>query len=273
MKTKNSMLAAAAALIAAATLGACSQSKPDADDTTMAFSTLSGHATYRLDNTAKIYNTDHDIAYFDSASVVMPTVIYNHDITALQDSIISAAFDTVTTNHADAMKSFFRKVADESGFTAVETDTARRSYVDGLSIVQGDIFNMSGDVLTYRVASYQYSPGAAHGMTITKYITYLIQEGKLVTLDDLFSPEGLSQLPGLIRARAEELAPSLGQTDITSLPSMGNFYISLDESIVFVYQPYEVASYAQGAIAVPFYPYQLSDQMTAEGLRIFGLGE
>lgn len=273
MKVNKSLITLGAVALAAAALSSCSD-KSEADETTIAFRTIKGQAVYRLDNTSKIFDTDHDIVYFDSASIVMPTVIYNQDITALQDSIISAAFDTVSPYHLDAMNSYFRKVVDESGYTAVEVnDSVARSERDGLTIVQGDIFNMSADMLTYRVMTYSYSPGAAHGMSITKYITYLINEGKLVSLADMFTPEGLKQLPGLLRARAEELAPSLGPTDITALPSMDNFYVSLDDNIVFVYQPYEVASYAQGAIAVPFYPYQLADQMTAEGLRMFGLGE
>jgi len=274
MKYTNLTLALGAVSVVLAGLASCSGGKSDADDTVMAFRTITGRATYTLENTSKIYNTDHDIAYFDSAALVMPTVICNRDITPLQDSIIKAAFDTVAVDHGDAMKSFFERTANESGFTAVAAaDSALRSDVDGMTIVTGDIFNMSGDLLTYRVSKYQYSPGAAHGMTISKYITYVIEDGRIVSLSDIFTPEGLRELPGMIRARAEELAPSLGRTDITALPSMGNFYISLDDNIVFVFQPYEVASYAQGAIAVPFYPYQLSGQMTDYGLKIFGLGE
>ena len=67
------------------------------------------------------------------------------------------------------------------------------------------------------------------------------------------------------------MVAQLGPTDITALPSMGNFYLDLDGHIVFVYQPCEVASHAQGEIAVPFYDFQLSDYMTAEGSALFGL--
>ena len=75
----------------------------------------------------------------------------------------------------------------------------------------------------------------------------------------------------MLRQRATQLAPAIGPTDIQSLPSMGNFYISLDDALVFVYQPYEVASYAQGSIAISFYPYQLTELLTPLGLKIFHL--
>ena len=39
---------------------------------------------------------------------------------------------------------------------------------------------------------------------------------------------------------------SIGSTDITEIPCGGNFYLTPDGEIVFSYQPYEVASYAQG---------------------------
>ncbi len=273
MKVKKSFLMFGAVAVVAAGLGSCS-GKQDGNDTSMAFRTMTGSAAYRLENTAKIYNSEHDITYADSATIVMPTAIYGHDITPLQNSIIKAAFDTVSSDHAAAMKSFFKKTVSELGYAAVESEKKdARGDADGLTIINGDVFNMSADLLTYRVTNYTYSPGAAHGMTKTTYITYKIGDGEIVTLDYLFTPDGLRRLPAIIRGRAEELAPALGRTDVTALPSMGNFYISLDDDIVFVYQPYEVASFAQGAIAVPFGAYQLADQMTPAGLRLFGLGE
>lgn len=43
--------------------------------------------------------------------------------------------------------------------------------------------------------------------------------------------------------------------------------------IVFVYQPYEVASYAQGKIRVSFYPYELVDYMTPFAVNYFKLSD
>lgn len=61
------------------------------ENTTIAFTTISGSATYRLEHSAKDYNRDSDLIYFDSVSVVMPTDIYGRDITPLRDSILSSA--------------------------------------------------------------------------------------------------------------------------------------------------------------------------------------
>jgi hypothetical protein len=40
---------------------------------------------------------------------------------------------------------------------------------------------------------------------------------------------------------------------------------------VFSYQPYEIASFAQGTINIPFYAYELIDYMSAEGIELFNL--
>lgn len=260
----------AAATMAVAAFCSCSKSET-ASDESFEFKTYSAHEVYRLDNTAKVFMTDNDVCYEDSASLILPMKINGRDVSSLRDSIIKTAFDTVAAP-GDAMKSFFKKVANESGYNAVlASDTVPRNDSDGMSLVQGEIFSMSTEMLTYRVTDYEYMPAAAHGLTTSQFITYYIPGDTILTLNTLFTPEGLEKLPAMLRQRATQLAPAIGPTDIQSLPSMGNFYISLDDALVFVYQPYEVASYAQGSIAISFYPYQLTELLTPLGLKIFHL--
>ena len=67
------------------------------------------------------------------------------------------------------------------------------------------------------------------------------------------------------------MADKIVTTTITDLPCDNNFYISSEGEIVFSYQPYEVASYAQGIIDIPFYPYELVSYMTPYAINFFGL--
>lgn len=256
-----------------ATIYSSCSNKSDDDNTTIAFSVLSGSAAYRFDNSARDYNRDSDITYYDSAAIVMPTVVYNQDITSLQDSILAAAFDTVCDDHYKAMHGFFEHTAAEAGYhlTAVATDEDRESEADGYTLITGNVFSLTPRILTYVVNNNTYRPVAANGTTTTRYLTYYIPGGRMIDLEYIFTPEGLADLPGIIAAKAAEMVAQLGPTDITALPSMGNFYLDLDGHIVFVYQPSEVASHAQGEIGVPFYDFQLSDYMTAEGIALFGL--
>jgi len=260
----------AAAALAIASFSSCSKSAP-VDDNTFEFNTISAHEIYRLDNTAKVFMTDNDVCYEDSATIIMPVKIHGKDVTPLCDSILKAAFDTIA-EPATAMKAYFKNIADDLGYTAVlASDTVPRTDTDGMSLIQGAIFSLTPELLTYRVSNYQYFPASAHGLTTTQYITYYIPEGKIVTLNSLFTPDGLKKLPAMLQQRARQIASAIGPTNIDSLPSMGNFYISIDDALVFVYQPYEVASYAQGAIAISFYPYQLTELLTPEGHKIFHL--
>ena len=263
-----------AAIAAAVLATACGtrEPAPAAPDTRMEFATLTGTYSYRLEGSATDFMRDSDIRCFDSASLVMPVHILGHDITPLRDSILRLAFDTVA-QPAEAMNAYFRSQALKNGYPAEPYTPASDSEAtaDGLLMVDGSIVNLSAGWLTYCVTTASSEPGAAHGITSNRYINYSITNGRLVTLDSLFTQAGLKALPALIARQATRLRPVLGDTSIDALPADDNFLVAADGTIIFAYQPYEVASYAQGEIRVPFYPYQLSDLMTASGLRLFHL--
>lgn len=265
----------AAAMAIATTIGvtSCKQETTTEPSNTIEFTALTGSATFKLLNSAADYNRDSDLVYFDSAAIVLPTAIYNQDITALQDTIIAAAFDTLNVDHSAAMHSAFVAAASEAGYAldTIPTNADQRFNSDGNTIISGDIFSLTPHLLTYRISKEVYLPGAAHGMTINHYLTYNIDEACLMPLSYIFTPEGINELPAIIASRAKDMANQIGKTDIKALPANDNYYIDLNGTIVFVYEPYEAASFAQGELAIPFYPFQLSELMTAEGRDLFHL--
>lgn len=272
MKLLNISLAATCAAAIAFQLASCSRSEGEASDNTITFSHEVYSTHYRLLETAKAFDNDNDVLFRDSTSLLLPQKIYGTDVAALRDTIMLAAFDTVASPR-EAIKSFFRKTVEETGYQYAEVaDSVPSTDIDGISIVEGDVFNMSPRLLTYAITNYTYYPGAAHGLTGVTYISYLLDENRVMTLSDLFTPEGLEALPAIINSRAKQLKPAIGPTDqITKLPSGGNFYISLSDAITFVYQPYEVASYSQGLIQISFYPTELTEYLSPEGLNYFQL--
>lgn len=259
-------------VLAAGALAVSCSRRPAAPSAAVEFECISDSYTYRLVGSAKDFDRDSDIRCFDSASVVMPARVLDRDISELRDSILSAAFDTVAPA-GEAMKSYFEKNAAEMGYKveAVAERPDEEARAEGLLLVDGMVTYLSADWLTYCVSTAVNTPGAAHGLTTNRYFNYAIVPGKLVTLSTIFTPEGLKALPEIIARQAERLRPMLGPTTIDALPSQGNFLITPEGTIMFAYQPYEVASYAQGEIRVPFYPYQLSDCLTPEGLALFHL--
>lgn len=270
MKTTAQILLAVG--IAASTAFVSCDSGNSSGKTDYEFSLVSGKAAFRLDASSLDYNRDEDLIMFDSASVILPEKIYGKDLSELRDSIIKAAFDTIAAP-VDAMNSYFVGVASEIGYPVVQLPSSEATFAvgDGIAIVTGSMFNLNADRLTYLVTNDFLAPGGANGMSATRFFTYDIAHGKIVSLTDIFTPEGLDRLPELIKGRALHLQAALGPTDITALPADGNFYISLTNEIVFVYQPFEVASHAQGEISVPFEGYQLQNLMTPYGMQLLNL--
>ena len=87
-------LPTAAALMIAISFAACSHGD-DVPNNNLSFTTVKGQALYRLDNTAGLFKAEHDIAYQDSATLILPVDLYGHNLDALKDTIMKVAFDTV----------------------------------------------------------------------------------------------------------------------------------------------------------------------------------
>lgn len=267
----------------------CCACSSEADDQqpvsdSIIFVAFNGKATYSLKNSAADFSTEKDIIFAGESSIMLPTEIFGHDVKPLHDQIMREAFDTVADDPIAAMHSCFRNDALAVGYDLALVDsTSHRGapslepdhlvdseFADGQAIIVGNIYSLTTKILTYRVSHYIYMPRAAHGMTTNQYITYYLPERRALALTDMFTPESLEQLPKLIAERAKKLKDQLGPTSIEALPANGAYIIDLDGSIHFIYQPYEVASYAQGEIHVPFYPYELQDYFTPTAKAIFG---
>ena len=270
MKKTLSIAVLAASIAAMTAISSCKDNSAY-DKKTISFAELTESRTYRLDQSAKDFDTDHDLVFYDSVSLLVPTLIGDNDIRAFQDTIFKLAFDTTGVDHRAIIDKYFETTASDTGYKAIEisADSVSDRSADGFEIVCGNVVNLDAMFTVYCITNQSYGLHAAHGMTVKQYVNYLNDSGKVLTMSDLFSPQGLKELPELIAKRANELSTIIGPTDVTALPS--TFYISAAGEIMFVYQPYEIASFAQGIISIPFYPYELVDYMTAEGIDLFNL--
>lgn len=245
-------------------LESCKQEKT-ADN--LAFERIKLHATYRLAGSANDYEAAADLSFDCTADFLMPVAVFGHDANTLQDSILKAAFDTTGVNHKGIIESAFRLSAAEVGYNVADTVVADSSY-DGLYTVEGVVESLSSKVMSYAVTNSNYMPRAAHGMYGTRFVNYDITEGKVFTLEDIFTEEGIAKLPTILRDTAKSLRGYIGQTELTAIPAGGNFCINSYDEIVFVYQPYEIASYAQGEIRIPIAAFILSDYFTPYGNKL-----
>jgi len=121
-------------------------------------------------------------------------------------------------------------------------------------------------IYAYGIERYIYM-GGAHGLETRNFYNFDLKTGKIITEKDLFKANFESELAKLIKARIMEESKEykdeknsepitdLEDTDFwtDSIKSNGNFYIT-DESINYVFNPYEIAPYYMGQteVTLPF---------------------
>lgn len=249
-------------------------------DSAISFERLSIEKTYSLEGSATDFDVDSDLTVGCKASILLPSAFLGQDISSFRDSIISTALDTVVPGPAEAIERYFTDQCENMGYTpaplhtsdatadSLAAATASLNDYDGFVGITGEIISMTSDYVSYGLTLSSYYPRAAHGMYATYYINYSAKAAKVVTLDELFTPDGLRALPAIIRSRANMMRGYIGATTIEGLPARNNFYINADGAIVFAYQPYEAASYAQGRINIPVEPYSVSEYLTPLGSKV-----
>jgi hypothetical protein len=121
-----------------------------------------------------------------------------------------------------------------------------------------EVVSNADGLLSLGYTYYAYS-GGAHGNHGTKLVTYDVKNKKVLTLDDVFKPNYKTTLNAAIMRVARRyfgVKPneSLEGSALVSTVEANNNYAISKKGILFNYEPYEIASYAQGEIQlfVPF---------------------
>lgn len=269
---KTLLLCGTVAAGLAAINAGCSQSGSGSG--TIAFEKYECAATYRLENSANEFGGEEDILFSDSVNMLMPSALNGHETATLRDSILKMAFDTVGSNILEVMCAAQHRIVEQFGYPVTKPDSLPQPVMaDGFYNVFGSIANLTPELLVYCVNTQEYRPHAAHGMGTSFYINYDLKEGRVLTCADLFDTAKTDSLVMAIQTQADAMEQIIGPTTIDALPGGDNFMVAQSGEIVFVYQPYEVASYAQGNIRVAFYPYELTDYMTPFAIKYFKLGD
>lgn len=273
-KTKTALILLAAASVALTV--SCHRSDKHSEDEIL-FSYMTAERSFRLDGSAADYGEDHDLSFGSSARLILPQVLRGRDATDLRDSILTLAFGRSAGNTDTLVANSLADRAAEIGYAVSDTvlpDSVIASTpnfpsrYDGFYSVVSDVETLTGSILSYGVTYSTYIPHAAHGMYGVLYVNYDIDSMRVISLERLFTPEGIDALPEIIRQTAADMVSVIGKTDITALPANDNFCITSDNNIVFAYQPYEVASYAQGVIEIPLPAYMLANYLTEYGTQL-----
>lgn len=129
--------------------------------------------------------------------------------------------------------------------------------LDGFSLLNDE------NIYSYGINRYVFM-GGAHGLNTINYMNFNVKTGKLITESDIFLKNTNKKLIELIKKRIVEqsredegLEPikNLEKTDywIDAIKPNGNFYIT-DESLNYVFNPYEIGPYYLGIteVSLPF---------------------
>lgn len=208
-------------------------------------------------------------------SVVWPQRIGNQDFQTLRDSLLTATFGaSPSTGFEQAASEFLRSPltdmdADSMKIETADFETAQNAQYLTMNSVESSVSLLNPNLLVIEVSSYSYMAHAAHGMENVRYLNYSIKEQLLFTADNFFLPDTKDKVSEMIeRAAKQRYSEQALFADATY--SVDNFKIT-DETIDFVYQPYDVGPYSSGVITVSISKYNLRDYLTPEAVAtLFG---
>lgn len=119
--------------------------------------------------------------------------------------------------------------------------------------------------LAYTIEGYQYT-GGAHGISWINGLNYSLEDGKLLTLDDFFTPEQQEKLHKILvkllcwqkGVDSKEDLEELGYYVEAIVPT-DNFRVT-SQGIEFLYNPYEIGVYALGQTEIML-PFSMTDEL------------
>lgn len=188
---------------------------------------------------------------FPLATGAGDTAWINNRITRLLDFDTTLSIDQAATK---AHTSYLKSYREESKKMAGEEATAFLNYEQGHTVA---IRYNKNDLLLLESLYYAYE-GGAHGNYGTQMICYDVKNKKEITLADLVKADSATLQPILEKHFRQQvgLKPGVSLNTVLfeeHLATTDNFYFT-EQGLGFVYNPYEIASYAQGTIHV-FVPF------------------
>lgn len=183
---------------------------------------------------------------------------------------------TLSALYKEQRQQFFEDYrADAADSRLAPADTAGVGpYAPGLSYedqLATYVLYRQADLLSLEFFHYNYS-GGAHGNYSSTGASYDLRTGRRLRYADIFQPAATQQLPALL---GEAVRPLVGlaagepldkQLFVKQMPVTRNVYLTAGGA-VFIYQPYEIASYAQGEVRV-FLPLAALRPLLRPGLPL-----
>ena len=268
--------------LAMTAMGSCTSNSANSTSSTNSQanvdSTLCQFSNIKVNKMFSCYDEERDTLYFDNTfTALWPQVINGKPCTELQQALFRAMTDSAELNQLDQVIDFLLNPSNYNDdyfsgelvpVNAVNTDENKLST----SEIRVNMESMTDRLLTYHLGTYSYMAGGAHGIYAHNYVTYDLKNNKPVTLDDIIADTTLLRTATLkaIKQTYDYGLDDLFIPDNGLLPLPRDFHF--DGSVLHVvYQVYEIASYAQGLIDAPIYPYLLKPEEMKRLYTPYGL--
>ena len=250
----------------------------------VADSTLCQFKNIKMEKMYSCLDENRDTVYFDNTfTALWPEVINGTQCTELQQALFRAMTDSAELNQLDKVTDFLLNPANYTELDSEQLTPVKavNSDYDKLSTSEVKVImeSMTDRLLTYRLSTYSYMAGGAHGIYANNYVTYDLKTEKAVALGDVIADTTMLRT-AILKSIKQEYnygIDDLFLPDNGLLPLPRDFFF--DGSVMHaVYQVYEIASYAQGMIDAPIYPYLLKPEeikrlFTPYGLELLDLAE
>lgn len=240
-------------------------------------STLCQFSNVKYEKMFSYCNEEGDTLYFDNSfKALWPEIINGKPCEALQQALLRSMTDSAALDQLDKAVDF---LMDPSNYTEIDSkrlmpaktikDDENKLSTSEVNVVME---SMTDRLLTYRLSTYSYMAGGAHGIYANNYATYDLKTEKAIALEDVIADTTLLRNTILQSIKHEY---NYGKDDLFFpdnglLPLPRDFYIQ-DHVLHAVYQVYEIASYAQGMIDAPIYPYMLKPEEIKRLYTPYGL--
>jgi len=178
--------------------------------------------------------------------------------------------------YKEQRQSFFKSYREDAADSrlAPEDTAGIGPYMAGLSYEDQTatyVLYRQADLLSLEFFRYDFS-GGAHGNYGSTGASYDLRTGRRLRYADIFRPEAAAQLPAMLATAVRPLVglaaddPLDKQLFVKQMPITKNVYLTTG-GVVFIYQPYEIASYAQGEVRV-FLPLSELRPLLRSGLPL-----
>ena len=239
-------------------------------------STLCQFSNMDINKRFSYIDEDGDTLYFDNSfSAFWPEIINGKPCPNLQQALVRAMTDSAELNQLDKVTDFLLNPGNYTEYDPKKFVPVTEVKDDGkLSTSEVDVImqSMNDRLLLYHLATYSYMAGGAHGIYANNYVTYDLKTEKAVSLDDIIADTTLLRdvIFKAIKNTYDYTKDDLFIPDNGLLPLPRDFMID-GSALHAIYQVYEIASYAQGMIDAPIYPYLLKPEEIKQLYTPYGL--